>query len=92
MAGKVGKYLRVLRGRADRRIGRASQHQRIKTPDDALLADAVGKPLECVDSFRDGRHIRLQPLADIVIQRELEIILPEAKRLHLVQPSGQAFG
>ena len=38
----------------------------------------ICKPLECVDVFRDRRHIRLQFLADIVIQRELEVILPES--------------
>ncbi len=72
-------------GRADRRVGRTSQHQRIEAPDDALLSNPICKPFERVDSFRDRRHIRLQAFTDIVIQRELEIVLPEAKRLHLVQ-------
>ena len=76
-------------GRADRRVGRTSQHQRIEPPDDALLPNPICEPFECVDALRDRRHVWLQPLADIVIQRELEIILPKSQRLHLVQPLQQ---
>lgn len=73
----------------DRNGGR--KQKRIVSPDDALLVDAPRERAEGLDAFLDGRHIRLESLAHIVVERELEVVLAEAQVFEFVETRQQGI-